>query len=338
VEDREPSPTRPEWFKMKAAEREYLAEENRLKEIHPFSVAEEKKPRDIRDEEWQFLKTAQREAREGFFAEGRDQFRLLSREIHNEVRTEFAPAWTEYFEAKRGGTLTPEELKFQKDWIVAHQEKLIAERRDESFQALLAERKSEYRELLDGQIEARAELRERQELGLRTYAERESRPDSALLASLHVAEPVNDNDHRATQEFRGVAQFREAASEVCLPESAASVSRQSDDDTREAEGPLHVFRMKDTTNSAADAAGGLINALSSIAEGILDGMSGTAEHRPPSDAPRPEKPAPPQQWEKVRDNPFLQVAEAARQAAIEQEQADRNRAWWEERDRGRGWD
>jgi hypothetical protein len=348
-EERTPSPTRASWEALRESEQQHENDENIRRKFDRDYFAREGNSKIIEGEEWNILKAHQREEREAFFAEGKEIFGAARKQVYRDTREQFRSEWASYYSAKRDG-VGASELDERKADILERQNSVLDYFRDQAIQRLREERDVEYRAILDAQKETRAELRDRQGEGLRSphlldhVAEKESAAgaDEETLAWARATahEPFVQPVHA------GPEMFRLAAAEICAPEDSRGrefVEREDEGGSVTYGGDPHFLtnaenpRVRDSANAAADIGGGLIGGLANIGEKLFDGFLGG--DAPRQAAPEIHRPAPPPQrehWEKVRDNPFLRVAEAARQEAIRHDEEMRNRAYWDDRDRERG--
>ena len=160
--DRENNMPRNIWMDFRENEKEFERAEKSLRKNEPIYVD----PVRMRaNSEWEILKEMQRNERIEFFAQGKSEFKELRNSIYREVREEFRERWSDYYAAKREGA-DPDTLAALKSQLTADQKAVLEGRRDEACNELRESRDGRYRELLDGQREARAELRGRQEIGL----------------------------------------------------------------------------------------------------------------------------------------------------------------------------
>ncbi len=173
---REPAPPRPIWQQIQeGVTREVEAELSRMSE--PPSPDASRADRLERERmEWAELKTAQREARIAFFAEGRDLYKALSRTAYREVREELRPEWAAYYGAAKADQ-SPTNLAAVRADLVERQARLIEERRSADAAELRKARDQAYRELLEAQKTERRDLVEAQEAGI-PFVRREAEPES----------------------------------------------------------------------------------------------------------------------------------------------------------------
>jgi hypothetical protein len=191
---REDAPPRNVWAAFHENQNEFEAAEKSLRQNEPILVDDEKNQRNA---EWKMLKEMQRAERTEFFAEGKSEFSQLRLSIYREVREEFRERWADFYATRREGA-DPDTLAALKAELVADQKAVLESRRDEACDELRESRKGRYRELLDGQMASRAELRSRQEGGL---------DNGPFLQAL---------EHRHAEENVAVG-FREAADQAATP-------------------------------------------------------------------------------------------------------------------------
>lgn len=326
--DREQSPPREAWEKLKEAELENERAEAARRQYDPDYLKREDARRTIETEEWKILKEFQRKEREAFFADGKQAFNELRKDIYREVREEFREEWATYYAARRDG-LDADLLREIKAGLLERQSAMLDERRDEACGALREARDAQYAEILASQRDVRADLGARQERG---------------LSSPHLLDLVNQEPEFRNADYQRhgagdadlAAEFRSAASEICQPvderiDTAQGWFNEWETGWNEPRGDDGGVRSG--ADMAGDLGGGLIGAISAIGERLFDGFLGGGETVRPAPPPTSAKP------EKPRDNPFARVAEAAVKNAEQQEiEARRNNAYWEERERERGWD
>jgi len=193
-EQREHNPPRNVWMAFWINQKEFEKNEKSLAENSPEFSDEAK---NHKNNEWKILKQIQRDERMAFFADGKSEFKELRASIYREIREEFRGRWADYYSAQKEGA-DADALATLKAEIVADQNSTLEARRDTACQGLRESRDVRYRELLDGQREMRAWLRDCQEAG------HDSMP---LLISL--------TGRDTTQEISQA--FREAAQDVTRP-------------------------------------------------------------------------------------------------------------------------
>lgn len=161
---REPTPPRPVWRQLQeSTAREVEAEVARMNE--PASADASRADRLERERmEWAELKTAQRDARVAFFAEGRVLYKAIARAAYREVREEMRPEWAAYYAAVKAEQ-SPVGLAALRADLVERQAHLIEERRSAEARELREMRDAAYQTLLAAQKLERRELTEAQERG-----------------------------------------------------------------------------------------------------------------------------------------------------------------------------
>lgn len=309
VEEREPSPTRPEWLAQKNTERNFEKSEVALRNIQPdLSPDHEKGPRS-KAEEWKILKEYQRHEREAYFVDGKSEYKELRKEIYREVREEFREQWAELYQAKRNGE-DSDALAEMKAQILDTQNTVFDERRTTAFAELRAERDTAYRELLDNQRDMRANLTFRQEQDLIS-------PDLGELT-------YGQADGRESDLSR---LFQRAAEEVC--EQGNERKTREDSYDFEFEWPSATpTSVRPGLDIAGNFGMGMLGGLGAIGESLFDGFfgGGTPPKSQQNECPKPPRPAP----EFPRQNPFALAAEEAQQR-VERQLEETDRAWWDER-------
>ncbi|MCW5702312.1 MAG: relaxase/mobilization nuclease domain-containing protein [Bradyrhizobium sp.] len=159
VAEREASPHRAVWQLLEesvAAHRH--AEAARFAGAMPQMEAAHAEALDL---EWQVLKQLQREEREAFFVEGRAVYGAARTGVYRVVRKELRPEWRDLYKSARAGA-DRMGLHQAKEDLIARQSDILREGIDLACGELRKERDAAYREMLDRQKEARADLRERQ--------------------------------------------------------------------------------------------------------------------------------------------------------------------------------
>lgn len=309
--DREPSPTREAWQKLKESEAQHGAAEQARRAWDGSYLAAEDNRQVITGEEWKILKEHQRKEREAFFAEGKDAFGELRKSVYHQVKEEFRNEWAGYYAAKREGH-DPDYLAEMRADILQRQNAMLDDRRGEATAELRAGRDAQYADILGSQQEARHELHASQDGG---------------LTSPHLLDLVNDGPHHHQNEATEVpaewhSEFRAAADEVTAEradegEPFTFGGAPIDDGSSPNNG-----RGRDLGGDASSAA---LGAFAAVGERFFDVFFGGG---PP---PKREKPPAPEPGK----NPFARVAEAAVHRAQQEEESARNRAYWEERERTR---
>jgi len=204
--DRAQSPPRNIWLAFQQQELEFTRAEKALGENQQISRDQ---PENQENAEWRILKEIQQDERKRFFVDGKSAFSELRNSIYREVREEFRERWADYYEQKRNGFVEDADLAALKKGIAADQAGLLQERRDAACAALRTTRDGHYRELLDEQKEARAELRWRLELGL----------DNADFLSELAA---RGSSHEMSEAFRATAHEVTRDAEADAPQVATA--------------------------------------------------------------------------------------------------------------------
>jgi hypothetical protein len=321
--EREPSPDRNSWLKLKESQRQHEEAENKRRSYDPAYLARDGNSIVIEGQEWKLLKAHQRQEREAFFAEGKTVFTDLRKEIYREVREEFREEWGSYYAAKREG-LDGDRLAAMREDILERQNAMLDERRNEACTALRERRDGEYDALKSAHQEARDQLRDRQGRGL----------SSPQLLDL-LGRPAPEVDARAPDASNHDRGFQ-AAGEI--GEQSALVSGDSRDRAAEEESfgitAAENPRVRDGADVVGDLGMGMIGALATIGERFFDGFLGGTAPRGP--AQQPERSAPEPRSESAREQSLARATETAQRNAEQQQDQDRrNRTYWEERDRER---
>jgi hypothetical protein len=330
-EDREPSPTREAWQKTKDAEREFERDEARRAATTP-DYFERHDPATWQSKEWQALKTHQREEREKFFAEGKQEFANLRNAIFREVRTEFRDQWRVFYQLQREGA-DPELLAAIKVGILERQNAELETRRDAACAELRDDRGADYRQILLEQRMERAELGGRQEHGLRSphlLGTVYGPADAPTAKGREAGEPGEGRDHSLENGSTG---FQAAARETCQPTPEISLETRERSEPDLFETPSHEqTKVRDGLNIAGGLGLGALSAIAMIGERLFDGFLGGVPARPRR-APSPDQPKAAVQERKGRAAE-AQVKAAESQAA----EAEQLQAYWQERGRRRGRD
>jgi hypothetical protein len=165
--ERQASPTREAWEKMKRSEREHdRAEYQRIKKDFDYFARNDDDKGNA--SEWKALKAHQRAEREAYFKEGKQAYRSARNQVFREVREEFRGQWNAYYAAARSGNNkgTLAEIKLA---LTKAQNRALDERRERACQELREKRDQAYEAILAQQRFDRGELAVRQHQGLRTY-------------------------------------------------------------------------------------------------------------------------------------------------------------------------
>jgi hypothetical protein len=196
-EERQASPTREAWEKMKRSEREHdRAEYRRIrKDFDYFSRNDDDRGK---ASEWEALKAYQRAEREDFFKGGKQAYRSVRNEVFREVRAEFRGQWNAYYAARRSGGNTGS-LAEMKLALIKAQNKALDERRQIAGDQLREKRDQAYDAILAQQKFDRAELGLRQQQGHRTHQLMDviyPTPQAARPTPRNAAWRAGENDPR----------------------------------------------------------------------------------------------------------------------------------------------
>jgi hypothetical protein len=290
IAEREESPPRPAWMIIRDVPAEHNATDYLSR--HENRLVMER-------QEWKLLKEVQKAERLEFFDNGKEIYRGISRTIYRHVREELRPEWASYYTAQRDG-LAPRPLREMRAELIARQSDVLEERRGEATAERRGLRDIEYRELLDRQKDERADLADRQELGLRTYD---------LLDRAYSAKPPsadNTQDKGDTLDRLGVKRGRKLKSPPRKKIAVAEVDDASRTPLRE---PI------------SGLAGGLLGLLGQLGESLTGGAS------KPEPKPAPEPDAL-ERFNVQRGQP--PPGDANERAAQERETAHAERQAWRE--------
>lgn len=173
-DEREATPTREAWQKLKPSEIAFdRAEVERMTKAsrHPVEALDYFGRNDdtsMNSREWEALKAYQKHERERHFMGGKQAFRNVRNDVFKAVREEFRGQWNAYYTAARGGH-GKTALAETKIALTAAQNRALDARRQTAFDQLKETREEAYQKILAQQRFDRAELGKRQKLGLRTY-------------------------------------------------------------------------------------------------------------------------------------------------------------------------
>ena len=296
-EEREAAQTRDAWLAFDEKQKSF-AEDEQARAAAAAKIDPEQ-PKNTRAAEWDMLKQAQREQREQFFAGGKSAFSEVRDSIYREVKGEFRERWADHFQAQKNDG-DADELAALKADLIREQRETLAARRDEACAGLRETRDGLYRQLLDGQKDARAELRGWQETGF---------DDVRFQQLLEGAAATSDQ-----------AAFHATAAEVNRPASVSAdremqtVETASETGERIEPQPASAGHMAD--RAALEVGGTFINFFG----GILLNFG--------------ETPAPPRER---NDDVFQQAADEAGKRQQYDRQIETDEAW-RERERTRVWD
>ena len=298
VAEREESPPRPSWMQIRDTALEHYGDdylsrhENRLV---------------LERQEWKLLKELQKAERIEFFDNGKEIYRAINRTIYRQVREEFRPEWASYYAARREG-VDAETLGELRAELIGRQRDVLEERRGEAIAEQRDLRDVTYRDLLDRQKDERADLADRQELGLRSHD---------LLDRAYPSGPTGEIPKDVTHE--GVA-------DNTLDRFGVKRGREHDnvgDVQREeivAQGSDEAERSP-LRDPVSGIAGGLLSILGQLGES----MTGGASKPTPKVAPEPDAL---ERFKVQRGQP--PPGDANERAAQEREHAHAERQAWRE--------
>ena len=202
-EEREASPTREAWQRMKPSEREHdRAEYQRIRKDFDYFVRHDDDKGKAR--EWEALKAHQRTEREAFFKDGKQAYRSARNEVFREIRVEFRGQWNAYYAAMRSGG-NKGSLAEVKLALIKAQNRALDERRESACDQLREKRDQAYDAVLAQQRFDRAELGRRQQQGLRTHPLMD-----VIYPTPEAARPMRDNTawHTETNPAKAVSAER----------------------------------------------------------------------------------------------------------------------------------
>jgi hypothetical protein len=321
------------------------------------------------------LKAEQRAEREGFIADGRKLFKAARHAAYDEVRKEFAPEWREFYRDREAAEKSAEawsrsaitraayfardgrfeearaafsdrdsvrdvvaaELAERKADLKERQTEAVRTRQDEVCLALRETREQDYQELLQRQRDERAALKAGhtlEEIG--RGADRDAAPP----------QPVNQNevtDRAVTPSVPASPQLVADGPTHDLAAEAGRVKETAADHVPEISAPVVAAgpEAPEVTRQLSDLAAGAIgSAASYLADQLGEMFAPTPpevrEAQAKAEAKREaEKPAP-----AVDDkgNAYARQIEAAMRVIEEERRQQERRAYWEERDRGKGFE
>lgn len=265
---REPAEPRPAWMENKQQSGRAVEAERAGEAFDNSYMSREENRRVLERREWEILKELQRNERLAFFEDGRTVYRELSSAIYRQVREEFRGEWASYYAARREG-LDADALKEMRTELLARQHDVLEERRGDALAEKRAERDLEYRDLLDAQKEERAELIDRQELGLRS---------PRLLDRAYPSETEVETGLEDALDRFGIRRGRPEPA----PEEALALRPGLDE-------PILTPPHGDTEGPpsrdvGAGLVGGVLGALGALGDSLLGGHS-----KPPRKSPQLER-------------------------------------------------
>lgn len=321
-EEREPSPTREAWQKLKEAEQQHdRREADRVFRAWDYFERNDAGLPDAA--EWKLLKAMQQQERKAFFAQGKEEFRALRNAIFREVRTEFREEWRDYYAAMRKGE-SKQRLAGKKRDIISRQNKELESRRDPACNALREKRDDDYAAILYWQREDRVWLKERQARGIRSF----EMLDCYVEHRQRLAE--RQAQHDAPTNAAAGERWQDAAGEVCSPSPELAPVRQRTPTEFFEEGGHEHFRIRGPVDSIGGLGLGALGALSGIMERLFDGFLGGAPTPKSRQSPPPDqsKPIEPQRERRARATTDKETATLA-----QTQEAAEIQAYWEERRR-----
>lgn len=325
-----------------------------------FMSGEARRAEEVRLE-WQMLKDAQKQERIDFFAEGRTLFKELRHKVYAEVRAEFKPVWRAHHAARielekeaaahsdnaisralfllrQGDTGRAAESFGDRDSVARHvweavaderaglhagQRQATRERQEAACAELMHERTAEYALLKDRQRDERAELKEQQASG---------QPATWLWQRGDVDGPSEKGDERQMRIPASSSPAAIEVKEVALP--SLSAAREVTD--RE---PAVAAEPGDDRHGRRVPADLVSGAMGAAANYLADELGELFAPTPPevreakvkSEAAREEAraAAAPDQ------SAYARQVEAAVRRAEEVAAANKEREWWDERDKAR---
>jgi len=271
VEERDQSPNRKIWERMKGTEYDFdRSEVERVASDFDYFTRGDETEGNAK--EWQALKQHQRHQREHFFIDGKQAYRAVRNAVFREVREEFRAEWREYYRAVREG-VHPKTLAILKEDILQRRDHALDERRTEACRELREQRDEDYAGLLANQKDERAKLREWQSDGQRSYW---------LLDSFHPAPSMPADDPAEATKTRHkddlTDEFRESAREVF----ERRVDEKEDEGVREPleeQSSLHEPSNPGRMKGIGDVGLGIAGALGAIGESLFDGFFGGGEKK-----------------------------------------------------------
>ncbi len=258
--EREECPPRPTWMIIRDAPTEQFADdylsrhENRLV---------------IERQEWKLLKDLQKAERIEFFDNGKEIYRAINRTIYRQVREEFRPEWASYYAARREG-VDAETLGDLRAELIARQRDVLLERRGEAIAEQRDLRDISYRDLLDRQKDERADLADRQELGLRSHD---------LLDRAYPTQPTAENP-------KDIA--REEVADSTLDRFGVKRGREHEPGDVQREEVVAQGSDEAERSPLRDPVSGIAGGLLSILGQLGESLTGGAAKSLPKTAPEPD--------------------------------------------------
>lgn len=312
--------------------------------------------RDARSETWDELRQRQKDERIGFFEEGKAEFRAVRQQVFWEVRTEFKPYWQEHFTwgkdlekeakewsedtvkralyfAQRGefnkglDALVDREavLKAVRKEIAAaanelegEQKRITRDLQDQAVDSRRADREVEYQEVLWEQLQERRQFK--------LHEQSDGRASWNARGGHYGGPPVANNNNVIDDQ------------QVPLSDLVPPPLVRAEDDYVEWHPPAADVHETISVTGAADLGAG---AIGSLAGYLADEMAELFAPTPPeirevrAKAADREEEVQRDSTERRQFNAYARAAESAIRRAEEEREIERNRAYWEARERDR---
>lgn len=275
--EREKAPTREAWLKFKDAEKEFDKTEAERATRAP-DYFDRHAPGEWKAKEWEALRGYQKDQRTEFFAGGKRAYRGARNAVFREVRTEFRDEWKTWFQLRKEG-FDFNGLGEIKNGILERQNAELEKRRDEACKELREQRDKEYADILRQQREQRAELRGRQQDGLRSFdlLDHQQAGDKTEQAKNDRA-PLRDEFASAARETTNPREEGHEDSQQCEPELDDAPGKDR-------------HKVRDPVDAAGLIGLSALGAIANIGERLFDGFFGGPTHKShpprPKDQPRP---------------------------------------------------
>lgn len=312
--EREKAPTREAWLKFKEAEKTFdKAEADRATRAPDYFERHE--PVQWKAKEWKALHGYQKDQRKAFFAGGKKAFRDARNAVFREVRSEFRKEWSGYFQLRKEG-FDPALLGEIKKGILERQNAELEKRRDAACKELRGQRDTEYAGILRQQRQQRAELRSRQQDGLRSFGllDKAAQPEQATASR---DRPIADEFRKAA---RNVGDKRSPKQEEVRKLRVPKRKPRRDH-----------HKVREPFGAAAGMGLGALGALGTIGERLFDGFFGGPMHKP-----RAPKPDVRQRASNENATDARATEQKLRTEELEADEATRLYEAWQERRRTRG--
>jgi hypothetical protein len=316
-EQRENAPTRESWLKFKPAEQEFERDEA-ARRVRAPDYFDRHDPAHWKAKEWKALHASQKDERTAFFDGGKQAYREVRNHVFREVRTEFSDQWKTYFELRRDGT-DLDLLAAIKAGILERQNAELEKRRDEACKELRERRDKEYEAILQQQRDERAELKDRQHEGLRTFALLDGGEESTQAGPLH-----RDADNLKEG-------FGSAARETTQPKEREREERHEREFAFDEAPRPETFKVRDGFDAAGSLGLGALGAIANIGERLFDGFFGGVPKQPAKQQDNRSRP-------EARQHDARRAERQQRTEDKLAEEAAKLHAFWEDRRRTRSRD